>query len=664
MNSSNSHGGKRNLRLACVVTVALVALIAATGTTSAQDKQDSQLPVHNPNDDLMFKPFGRPLTIDLGDGNERTLYLLEGNSPQDKRDPAHLTYYHDLALALVPREEPLPGFPAWVQKVINRENETVLDIRFRLSSPKLRAAAAAKLRSDMRAYFDQKRQELKVPAIKIELQPVPAYELRLYIQDRASGLTLAWAQENIRSWNRKDVTLSFRFTKESLAAFLQFEKDGTLQFTPYYKVRAEDYETARKQTTVNYAVGLKVKQLLDHRQRSKLKNEDENTILPILQDHVNTIARQIGAEINSDIVATDPALITFLHSDTMLVSSCFEPATTLSFADFHKAYPGYTDEMLAEYLKPYGVTKYQGKTTETAEGKQHTDEKTKQSGGGFSFLGIVGAHNENTQRALDTIYNATGIRLVKASSENFYKPSEVKVYKLAQGYEEKTLSQASSVTVTKGQVQSYMDLSPFPQTYVAEVVDRSMSEMLNKNDHVTRLLGKKAELEAALDTERAKVEKARLAIRTKVGVANEERRKLHDYHVSYRQPFGKIQEQTGNVQFSRLIRGTELEATGLLNQKLKTTAEEVLRNGRSMHGWTWRFNPDEDIKSREAVINAEKGKADSIESAIVASNKSLDEQFAEILAQEAVIQQAQSEIARLRGEIDRVTKEILSILER
>ena len=221
------------LALAGLITVAFAALIAASEITVPQQKQDGQPAVNNPNDDLMFKKFGSPLAIDIGDGNERTLYLLEGNSPQDKSDPAHLTYYHDLALALVPRKERLPGYPAWFQTVINRENETVIDVRFRLSSPQLRAAAEAKLLSDERAFFDKKRQELGVPAIKVEVLPVPAYELRLYIQDRASGLTLASAQENIRSWT-KDVTLTFRFNKESLATFLNCEKEGTLRFTPYY----------------------------------------------------------------------------------------------------------------------------------------------------------------------------------------------------------------------------------------------------------------------------------------------------------------------------------------------------------------------------------------------------------------------------------------------
>ncbi len=244
------------------------------------------------------------------------------------------------------------------------------------------------LLSDKRAYFDKKRQELSVPAIKIEVLPVPAYELRLYIQDRASGLTLASAAENIRSWT-KDVTLTFHFNNETLATFLKCEKEGTLQFTPYYKARADSYIMARKLTTVNFAVGLKVKQLLDHRQRSKLKNEDENTILPILQDHMNQIARQVGAEINSDIVATDPSLITFLHSDSMLVASCFDPANTLNYADFRKTYPAFTEQMLAEYLKPYGVTKYQGTLTDTLRGRVHTNEEDEQHGSGFGFsLGL------------------------------------------------------------------------------------------------------------------------------------------------------------------------------------------------------------------------------------------------------------------------------------
>ena len=83
------------LALAGLITVAFAALIAASEITVPQQKQDGQPAVNNPNDDLMFKKFGSPLAIDIGDGNERTLYLLEGNSPQDKSDPAHLTYYHD-----------------------------------------------------------------------------------------------------------------------------------------------------------------------------------------------------------------------------------------------------------------------------------------------------------------------------------------------------------------------------------------------------------------------------------------------------------------------------------------------------------------------------------------------------------------------------------------
>jgi hypothetical protein len=643
MDRSNSSGSTAGHRLHWLIAAAILALIAVSGITVAQEKQDNPPPpVHNPNDDFTFKPFGRPLAIELGDGNERTLYMLEGKTPQDKNDPAHFTYYHDLALALIPREDRLPGFPAWVQNVINRENETVIDVRFRLSSPKLKAAAEAKLLSDMRAFFDKKRQELNVPAIKVEVLPVPAYELRLYIQDRASGLTLASAQENIRNWT-KDVTLSFRFNKESLSTFINCEKEGTLQFTPYYKARAEHYVMARKQTTVNYAVGLKVKQLLDHRQRSKLKNEDENTILPVLQDHMNKIARQVGAEINSDIVATDPALITFLHSDTMLVASCFDPANTLNFADFRKTYPAYTDEMLAEYLKPYGVTKYQGKTTETVEGKQTTDEKTKQSGGGIGFslaLGPLalgaGGQKESAERVLNTIYNATGIRLVDGGSENFYKPAEVKVYKVAQGYEEKKLAQASSVTVTKGQVQSYMDLSSFPQNYDVATVEKSLDKTLGKNDHVTRLLGKKAELEAALSAELAKVEKGRSDLIGSVGSINAERRKLHDAHVS---------AQDGKYNAGR--------SQGMVEWIIH--AKKV---------WGWNCPDGNEINHRSKERDAAQAGADAKNGVVGQTNAAIDKHVTDAGTADATIVASQKEIVRLRGEIDKVTKEILSILER
>jgi hypothetical protein len=632
-----------------LVILALLALVAFTDEKNlaappyGSQAEGSPANVTSPNDDITFKRFGHPLHIDIGDGNERTLYLLEGSSPQDTHDPAHLTFYHDLALALVPRDKRLPGFPAWVQKVINRENETVIDIRFRLSSPTLRAAAEAKLLSDERAFFEKKRKALGVDAIKIEVLPVPAYELRLYIQDRASGLTLASAQENVRSWT-KDVTLSFRLNKESLAAFLTCEKEGTLQFTPYYKARADHYIMARKQTAVSYAVGLKVKQLLDHRQRSKLKNEDENTILPILQDVVNKIARQIGAEINSDIVATDPTLITFLHSDTMLVSSCFDPANTLSFADFRKAFPAYTDEMLAEYLKPYGVTKYHGKVTEETKGKLHTDERIDKSGGGIGFsldldpaaIGAAG-QQENEKRVLDTIYNATGVRLTRGSTENFYKPAEVKVYKLAQGYEEKKLTQASSVTVTKGQVQSYMDLSSFSPNYDVATVETSLDKMLDKYDHVTQRLREKAQKEADLDAELATLEKARSGLNGLIGSINAERRKLHDAHVSaqaYKFDGGRNQ---GMVEW--IIHSEKL--------------------------WGWRIPAvHAPYDGRDQEAEAFSAKAASANGTVAQANAAIDQLVTEAATANATMVASQKRIARLCAEIDRLTKEILSILER
>jgi peptidoglycan hydrolase CwlO-like protein len=664
----NSFGNKRCHHCTWLIVAAITVLIEGAGASIAQEKQDGKpANVATGNEDITPKPFGKPLVIDLGD-DERTIYLYEGRSTADSRDPAHMVYYHGLDLALVPLEKPLPGFPAWVQRAINRDNETVMQVRFRLSSPKLRAACEAKLLSDERAYLDKQSQHLGVPAIKVEVQRVPAYELLIAIQDSATELTLAYAKFNVTSLS-KDVIMSFRFNSIAFAQFFTCYKEGTLQFKPYYKIRSDQIVTAEKQTTIDYSVGLKVKQLLDHRQQAKQNKDDENTILPILQGDVNRISRQVTMDIKSKIIGA-PEVITFLQNDTLLVASCFDPANTMDFDTFSKTFKNFTQEMLLEYLKPCGVTKYQGKSTKTAEGKQHTDEKTKKTGGGDGFgfsLGPVsfgsGGQTENTDRVLDTIYNATGIRLTDGGMENYYKPAEIKVYKLANGVEERKLSQASSITLTKGPLNSYLEESPFPQTYVVKTVDESLDKTLNKNDHVARLLAKKAKLQTALDTELAKIDKAESNLKTLAGSINDERRKLHEANGAFREPFGIMKQQIGNVEFSRLIRGSEFE-TQFFGTKAKVTVETILRGPDFVHGWTWTFNPDADIKNRESTISAEKGKADALDKLILNKSKSLDEMFVQLATQDATIQKSTSEITSLRGEIAKLDKEILSILER
>ena len=56
--------------------------LQGTWITVAQEKEDTKPTVNNPNDDLTFKPFGRPLAIDLGDGNQRTRKASHGADPR------------------------------------------------------------------------------------------------------------------------------------------------------------------------------------------------------------------------------------------------------------------------------------------------------------------------------------------------------------------------------------------------------------------------------------------------------------------------------------------------------------------------------------------------------------------------------------------------------
>lgn len=632
--------------LATSIAGALATLLFTPGEGAAQDKQDranvKPAEVGTGNEELTPKPFGRPLSIDIDGKGIRTLFMFEGRSSADQRDPARVVYYHGLDLALIPRDKPLPGFPVWVQDAVQRDDQTVIEVRFRLSSPALRRACEAKLLGDMRDFFDRERLRLKVPALKVEVQKVPAKELFIAVQDRATNITLAHDTQHIANLG-DEVLMSFPFKPEALALFLRCHKEGKLQFKPYYTMRADQIVTGEKQTDITYALGLRVKQLLDSRQRTKLSHDAPNTIYPILQDHVHRITRQVTMDIRSKIVADDPMILTFLHNDTMLVASCFEPANTLSYADFRKAFPAYTEEMLAEYLKPYGVTKYSGEARESTEGKQHSKENTGSTGGGFGLrLSIgplslgVGGQTESAERILDTIYNATGIRLVQGETKTYYEPSEVKVYRLAEGFETKDLKQASSVTLSKGPLNSYLEESPFPETYLVATVDKSLAKTLELHDHVTRLLAEKAKLQKALDAEFAKVGAGRTALRSAVDSINSERRKVNDAHLGAQGAMFHAGRNQGMVEW--IIH-----------------AQKV---------WGWKCPDGNEIGYRSRDRDNCSAGADAQKAIVAAGNEAIDKQFGKAASEDEGMGASLTEIAKLRQEISRIDQEILSILER
>lgn len=641
--------------------VAFVALLLFTlvgvpaGRTSAQDNlappPGKPLDVAAGSEVFTPVPGGRPLAVEIDGKEVRTLFLYEGRSAADVRDPGRVVYYHGLDLALVPRDKPLPGFPAWVQDVTQRDDETVLEVRFRLSSPALRRACEAKLLADQRDFFARERDRLKIPGLKVEVQKIPAKELFVAVQDRATNLTLAYDTQHVANLG-EEVLMSFRLKPEAMALFVLSHKEGKLQFKPYYTARLAQIITAEKQTDIDYAVGLKVKQGLDSRQRPA---DGGKAAYPILQGHVNRIARQVMMDLRSKIVADDPLLLTFLPSDTTVVAVCFEPATALSFADFRKAFPDYTDQMLAEYLKPYGVTRYAGKVDDKSDGGQNTKETAKSLGGGFSLAVPVGpvavggsAQAENAERTIETIYNTTGVKLIQNETRQYYEPAEVRVYKLAEAYETKRLAQAGSITLSKGPLNSYLEESPFSQSYTAAVVDASLRKTLEKNDHVTRLLAEKADLE-----------KQWAAAVAKLAAAQVEQVKL----------------LSGVAALPKEVEG---HITDLPARFLESIAEDSLRGILTHVDKVWGFKPgvnetvelhmthreDPSGPTRREKANAAKKLVAEHTDGITAKSKLLGEALAGLTRQTENLDRSQKEIARLQAELEKVDKQIVSILER
>ncbi|MBX9581866.1 MAG: hypothetical protein K2X87_16300 [Gemmataceae bacterium] len=178
-------------KVALVALLSLAVLSVPSGRTPAQDK--SAPPPGKPDDVstghevITPVPGGKPLAVEVEGKEVRSLFLYEGRSAADVRDPGRVVYYHGLDLALIPRDKPLPGCPAWVQDVTQRDDETVLEVRFRLSSPALRRACEAKLLADQRDFFAREPDRLKVPGLKVEVQKMPAKELFVAVQDRATS---------------------------------------------------------------------------------------------------------------------------------------------------------------------------------------------------------------------------------------------------------------------------------------------------------------------------------------------------------------------------------------------------------------------------------------------------------------------------------------------
>ncbi len=180
-----------------------------------------------------------------------------------------------------------------------------------------------------------------------------------------------------------------------------------------------------------------------------------------------------------------------------------------------------------------------------------------------------------------------------------------------------------------------MDLSSFRQTFDVATAEKSLDMTLNKNDHVSRLLVKKAELETALETELAKIEKARCNLKSLVNSINDEHRKVDDAHVTA--------------------------------QAMKWNA------GRNMgfHEWilhsntVWGHKYPDSVKNDTLLeSNRIMGTADATNAIVAQGNVTLRTHVAQASNEDAAIAASHKEIVRLRGEIEKVTKEILSILER
>jgi hypothetical protein len=399
-------------------------------------------------------------------------------------------YDHEPTLELILNPRPIPGLPEAVHDVDAVGTRTRLLLRFRLTSPKIQQAFLAVLGAQEGDVIAQARRDRGENAIKLDVQLISVIHIFISIQDATDNSdvprVLARAQKLVR--DRPEVlSLWFEFEPEALADFRELWKRNRIQFEPVYRYRGQDVIRGTKQVQVDYTLGMEVEQWL--------KNHQIGPDDPILQDHLNQIARSLDGNIRESIYADDTSVASYFMSvSNLLVGTVFEPAAQLGFEDFVNKFKSYDLMMLAEYLRPHGVTVHDIKSGEEVTARYEGKEKARITGAdiGFSLLDVMGSvSDENRERSLEARSNTIGIGFSKGVGEQYYKARWVRVYKRAAGMEKKRLTQFSTVVLGRGKQSGYLKDSPFPQTYTTVVVDRSIDRLLNQEDYVARLLAER-----------------------------------------------------------------------------------------------------------------------------------------------------------------------------
>jgi hypothetical protein len=559
-----------------------------------------------------------------------------------------MIFYHTCVPCPVPNPKPLKGLPEVIHEADTEAQKTQLKFYFRITSPQLREACKATLLNRQRDYFDKERS--KNPGLQVEVHRDTVIALFVAVVDVKSKVMLAYGHEDVQS-GAEEIEMWMDFEPESLARFLELWGKKQIRFEFATLLNGSQVVIGHEAADITYELGVKASQLLESGQKTKLKSDDEHTVVPILQGHANTIQRAVSVDLRRRIAADDSAVLSLLGSDGKVLTLLFDRMEPMDFADFQKAFPRYDMQALAGYLEPVLKTNFSNmiKSEDTIKGK--VIEVVKSEGGGLGFsIPFVGGNlsSEERTRVLDAIQNVTGVRLEQGSNEKEYKPHAIRVFKLAEGWDKKTLSQAATVAVGKSKVEQYLSDTPVPQTLTLEVFDRSLGSSLQASDHVSRLLEEKRKLETDLDAAQKGLATATANQKAQIASILDEHRKVHDAHLQAQKAAGDAGLSNGMARWM-----DHAIARGILPPVVHN--ELAILNAADPRAVKFSRDQEHAIRHKEAV--AAQAEADAKNAVAARGNQAIDQLKAQAAEEGKAIAGYEETISRLRQQIRDLDKQ-------
>jgi hypothetical protein len=409
-------------------------------------------------------------------------------------------YFHRPLFTFVEAAKPLAGYPAIVHKVKKLPGDAVeLTFVVLLTMPEFCRLAEA-------VVWAQDGEALRAQGLQAEQVKVLPWPITHAVVDCKVGKEVLASAET-ESLASIDDRIPFKLVLQSdgLDKFLAGVKDDEVTFTFSYT-----YENRRvAEGTASASVTKSVRAVVDQSLAQNLTPGQRDGTLPIFQQHVNAIERDVRVKVNRVVRAQDKSLLPLLDPATSVVGKLFELSKEPTFEELQ----GDKDlnQKVYEALKPLIETWSSSKERKKGGSEEKEYKETTKATDNFSLdlkipigganLGVGGGGTDETTRERRNLLKTEyGVTTKEDRGGQFYVPYSIRVYKFNTGKVKAELEESTQIFLAVGESDQYLEDTPVGPGYTAaklrELVARAGLRKPTRGDRLEDLL---ADTTAALD---------------------------------------------------------------------------------------------------------------------------------------------------------------------